>query len=59
MAFKAAVKEIQKSLSDELNREIIPAPDFPTAGIIHGISGVRDGYRDWPWKSYYARKNAC
>jgi len=25
--------------------EIIPAPDFPTAGIIHGISGVKDGYR--------------
>jgi DNA gyrase subunit A len=25
--------------------EIIPAPDFPTAGIIYGIGGVRDGYR--------------
>ena len=25
--------------------EKIPAPDFPTAGIIHGISGVRDGYK--------------
>lgn len=25
--------------------ENIPAPDFPTAGIIYGISGVRDGYR--------------
>ncbi|MCX8566613.1 MAG: DNA gyrase subunit A (EC 5.99.1.3) [Glomeribacter sp. 1016415] len=25
--------------------EIIPAPDFPTAGIIYGIAGVRDGYR--------------
>ncbi|MBT9524368.1 MAG: DNA gyrase subunit A, partial [Rhizobacter sp.] len=25
--------------------EIIPAPDFPTAGIIYGTSGVRDGYR--------------
>ena len=25
--------------------ELIPAPDFPTAGIIYGISGVRDGYR--------------
>ncbi|MEA5097157.1 MAG: DNA gyrase subunit A [Burkholderiaceae bacterium] len=24
---------------------IIPAPDFPTAGIIYGVSGVRDGYR--------------
>ncbi|WP_297725369.1 DNA gyrase subunit A [Limnohabitans sp. Rim8] len=25
--------------------EIIPAPDFPTAGVIYGISGVKDGYR--------------
>ena len=25
--------------------EIIPAPDFPTAGIIYGIQGVKDGYR--------------
>jgi DNA gyrase subunit A len=25
--------------------EIIPAPDFPTAGIIYGVEGVRDGYR--------------
>ena len=24
--------------------EIIPAPDFPTAGIIYGLSGVREGY---------------
>ena len=29
---------------DEL-MEIIPAPDFPTAGIIYGMSGVREGYR--------------
>jgi len=29
---------------DEL-MEIIPAPDFPTAGIIYGLNGVRDGYR--------------
>ena len=25
--------------------EIVPAPDFPTAGIIYGVSGVREGYR--------------
>ncbi|OPF64096.1 MULTISPECIES: DNA gyrase subunit A [Hydrogenophaga] len=29
---------------DEL-MEIIPAPDFPTGGIIYGINGVKDGYR--------------
>jgi len=23
----------------------VPAPDFPTAGIIHGLDGVREGYR--------------
>ena len=25
--------------------QIVPAPDFPTAGIIYGLSGVKDGYR--------------
>ena len=25
--------------------EHIPAPDFPTAGIIYGLTGVREGYR--------------
>ena len=25
--------------------EIVPAPDFPTGGVIHGIAGVREGYR--------------
>ena len=25
--------------------EIIPAPDFPTAGINYGLNGVREGYR--------------
>ena len=24
--------------------EIVPAPDFPTAGIIYGLAGVREGY---------------
>lgn len=33
-----------ESSIDEL-MEIIPAPDFPTAGIIYGIQGVKDGYR--------------
>src|SRR5471030_2514167 len=30
--------------SEEL-MEIIPAPDFPTAGIIYGLNGVKEGYR--------------
>lgn len=25
--------------------DLIPAPDFPTAGIIYGTSGVKEGYR--------------
>lgn len=25
--------------------DLVPAPDFPTAGIIYGITGVREGYR--------------
>src|SRR5512140_2247334 len=25
--------------------EMVPAPDFPTAGIIYGLEGVREGYR--------------
>jgi len=29
---------------DELIKHM-PAPDFPTAGIIYGVSGVREGYR--------------
>jgi DNA gyrase subunit A len=24
---------------------LLPAPDFPTAGIIYGVAGVREGYR--------------
>jgi DNA gyrase subunit A len=26
--------------------DIVPGPDFPTAGIIYGTSGVREGYRN-------------
>jgi DNA gyrase subunit A len=37
------LKNPQASI-DELI-EIIPAPDFPTGGIIYGVAGVRDGYR--------------
>jgi len=25
--------------------KLVPAPDFPTGGIIYGLDGVRDGYR--------------
>ncbi|HSC95261.1 MAG TPA: DNA gyrase subunit A [Burkholderiales bacterium] len=29
---------------DELIK-IVPAPDFPTSGVIYGVEGVREGYR--------------
>ncbi len=25
--------------------DLVPAPDFPTAGIIYGVHGIREGYR--------------
>jgi DNA gyrase subunit A len=42
-ACQALLKNPQLSV-DELI-EIMPAPDFPTRGIIYGVSGVREGYR--------------
>ena len=39
----ALLRNPQTSI-DELI-ELIPAPDFPTAGIIYGLDGVREGYR--------------
>ena len=37
------LKNSDASIDDLM--EIIPAPDFPTGGIIYGINGVKDGYR--------------
>jgi DNA gyrase subunit A len=37
------LKQPQATLEELM--EIIPAPDFPTAGIIYGVEGVREGYR--------------
>jgi len=42
-ACHALLKNPQLSV-DELI-EIVPAPDFPTRGVIYGVSGVREGYR--------------
>ncbi|MEK8049156.1 DNA gyrase subunit A [Ideonella sp. DXS22W] len=36
--------KVPEASVDEL-MQIIPAPDFPTAGIIYGLNGVREGYR--------------
>ncbi|HXV10722.1 MAG TPA: DNA gyrase subunit A [Burkholderiales bacterium] len=37
------LKEPDASLDDVM--KIVPAPDFPTRGIIYGLAGVREGYR--------------
>ena len=42
-ACQALLKNPDMSI-DELI-DIVPAPDFPTAGIIYGVHGVREGYR--------------
>jgi len=39
-----ALLENPETTVDELI-DLIPAPDFPTAGIIYGTSGVKEGYR--------------
>jgi DNA gyrase subunit A len=36
---------------DQLMRHI-PGPDFPTAAIIHGVDGIREGYRTGRGKIY-------
>ncbi len=38
----ALLKNSEISINELI--KIIPAPDFPTAGIIYGISGVHEGY---------------
>ncbi|MDP2240843.1 MAG: DNA gyrase subunit A [Burkholderiales bacterium] len=42
-ACQALLKNPDMSI-DELI-EIVPAPDFPTRGIIYGVGGVKEGYR--------------
>ncbi|MFH4416315.1 MAG: DNA gyrase subunit A [Neisseriaceae bacterium] len=34
-----------ETISLEELLQIIPAPDFPTGGIIYGVAGVREGYK--------------
>src|SRR5882762_2912368 len=39
----ALLKKAESTVDDLI--KLMPAPDFPTAGIIYGVSGVREGYR--------------
>ncbi|MGQ9684753.1 MAG: DNA gyrase subunit A [Thiobacillaceae bacterium] len=39
----ALLEDPELSVDDLIER--VPAPDFPTAGIIYGLEGVREGYR--------------
>ncbi|MDA8256364.1 MAG: DNA gyrase subunit A [Betaproteobacteria bacterium] len=41
-ACQALLAKPETTIDELIN--IIPAPDFPTAGLIYGVSGVRDGY---------------
>ncbi|HEY6863269.1 MAG TPA: DNA gyrase subunit A [Burkholderiales bacterium] len=42
-ACQALLKSPEIAIDDLI--ELMPAPDFPTAGIIYGVAGVREGYR--------------
>ena len=42
-ACMAVLKDPDISIEDLI--DIVPAPDFPTAGIIYGTVGVKEGYR--------------
>ena len=42
-ACRALLRNPDLSIDDLM--EIIPAPDFPTAGILYGVQGIREGYR--------------
>ncbi|HLQ02049.1 MAG TPA: DNA gyrase subunit A, partial [Burkholderiales bacterium] len=42
-ACQALLKKPESTVDDLI--KLMPAPDFPTAGIIYGVSGVREGYR--------------
>ena len=42
-ACQALLKDPEMSVDDLI--EIVPAPDFPTRGIIYGTAGVKEGYR--------------
>ncbi|OGA24876.1 MAG: DNA gyrase subunit A [Betaproteobacteria bacterium RIFCSPLOWO2_02_FULL_67_26] len=42
-ACQVLLKDPDTGLDDLI--KIVPAPDFPTCGIIYGVQGVREGYR--------------
>ena len=42
-ACQALLKKPDLEIDDLI--KLMPAPDFPTAGIIYGVAGVREGYR--------------
>ncbi|WP_078120196.1 DNA gyrase subunit A [Thiosocius teredinicola] len=49
----ACIKVIEEpAVSIDELMEIVPGPDFPTAGIINGVSGVREAYRTGRGKVY-------
>jgi DNA gyrase subunit A len=41
-AIKMLVEDPDVSIADLM--KIVPGPDFPTAGVIHGVSGIQEAY---------------
>jgi DNA gyrase subunit A len=52
-----ALLEQPETTIDELI-DLLPAPDFPTAGIIYGVAGVREGYRTGRGRVHDARQDS-
>jgi DNA gyrase subunit A len=42
-ACQALLKDADITIDDLI--KIVPAPDFPTSGVIYGVQGVKEGYR--------------
>jgi len=55
-ACQALLKKPETTIDDLI--KLMPAPDFPTAGIIYGVSGVREGIPHRPRPHHHARADA-
>ncbi|MGQ0594291.1 MAG: DNA gyrase subunit A [Gammaproteobacteria bacterium] len=52
----ALVERPELTISDLC--ELIPGPDFPTAGIIHGVAGIREAYASGRGRIYLRARTA-
>ncbi|OGA03182.1 MAG: DNA gyrase subunit A [Betaproteobacteria bacterium RIFCSPLOWO2_02_64_14] len=56
-ACQALLKDPEIGLEDLI--KIVPAPDFPTRGIIYGLTGVHEGYRTGRGKVVMRARTHC